>query len=106
MRGAGARGPCGFHAAEGAIGSVSDREDQQHEVQARLADEREPPGDVRVGVAREQRHLEEQQARAPHGRPAAEPRQDEPGRHRLDEEQEERAECDGDVKRQRGSYPT
>ena len=76
-----------------------DRQAQQREMQARLPDETQPPREMRVGVAGEQRHLEEQQAAAPHRRSAAEPRQDEPGRHRLHEEQQKRAECDGEVKR-------
>ena len=40
---------------------------------------------------REQRDLKEQQARAPHRRGPAKPGQDESGRHRLDQEQQARA---------------
>jgi hypothetical protein len=49
---------------------------------------------VRVEVAEEQHDLEEQHARAPDGRSAAEPRQDHLGNDGLDLEQEERGKED------------
>src|SRR5262245_19659562 len=57
---------------------------------------RRAPADrrVRVGVAGEQRALEEEQAGRPHRRRAAEPRQQELPEQRLDPEEQERAEED------------
>ena len=60
----------------------------------------------RIGVAGEQRRLEEDEAGRPDGRRAAEPRQDLLRHHRLDEEQQERADEDrGGVEEHRGSCP-
>jgi hypothetical protein len=50
---------------------------------------------MRVGVAREQGDLEEQEARRPHRRRAAEPRQDELADEWLDLKEQERGEEDG-----------
>src|SRR5581483_12304613 len=50
---------------------------------------------VRVEVAEEQQHLEEQHAHGPHGGRSAEPRQDDLRDQRLDLEEQERREKDG-----------
>ena len=86
----------GFPVFAGRDGQETDREDEQGEVQEHLLARTEPSdAAVGVGVAREEHHLEEQHARRPHGRSAAEPRQDEARDERLDEEEQERAPEDG-----------
>jgi hypothetical protein len=67
---------------------------------------REPDQPVRIGVAREQRRLEEHHGDRPHRRGAAEPRQHHLGEHRLDHEQQRRArEHRRDVERAYQSMP-
>ncbi|HTE72818.1 MAG TPA: hypothetical protein VK640_06425 [Actinomycetes bacterium] len=68
------------------------RQDQQRQVQPGLPTAAQPAGrDVDVGVGDEQQHLEEEGAGVPDRRRAAIGRQDELGEHRLDEEQQRRA---------------
>ena len=65
--------------------------DQQRRVQRSLPPARQAPGRrIGVGIAREQRALEEHQAGRPHRGRAPEPRQDLLGDDRLDQEQQER----------------
>src|SRR5438067_13717147 len=70
-------------------------------MQKRLAPRAEPRRPVSVGVAREQHALEEHEARRPHARRAAKPRQDLLGDDRLHEKQQERRKEDGRRVRQR-----
>ena len=73
-----------------------ERHEQQRRVDLDLQPRREPMhGEVRVGVAREQCRLEEDEARGPDGRRSAEPRQDLLRHDRLDQEEQERADEDG-----------
>ena len=75
---------------------VAERERQEQErpeeherLEQKLAAAREPGADeVRVGVTGQEHALEEDHARVPHRRRAAEQRQDHLADHRLDEEQE------------------
>ena len=46
---------------------------------------------MRIGVPEDQNHLEEEHTRRPHNRCSAEPGKNEPGHHRLDLKQQERA---------------
>ena len=74
-----------------------EREKHQHDVNAHLPARPEPAHhDVRIKVAREERRLEEHEARGPHGGRAAEPGKDLLRDDRLDQEQQERADEDGD----------
>ena len=87
---AGLPGRVGQHRHEGQA------RQQQRAVQLRLRARLQPAGDpVGVGVARQQRDLEEHHADRPHRRRAAEPGQDLLGDQRLHQEQQEGADEDG-----------
>jgi len=74
-----------------------ERGDREHaEMRRRLGSRPEPPEPVRVAVVGEQQRLVDQHGRVPHRRRAAEPRQGHPGKHRLHQEQQERAGEDPD----------
>jgi hypothetical protein len=63
---------------------------EEGQVEQHLAPGSEQAGaQVRVSVAPDEQHLEEQHARRPHRRAAAEPGQDEAGDERLHQEEEE-----------------
>src|SRR5207247_4302982 len=71
------------------------KEDEAH-VERGLAACAEPGrGRVRVEISREERGLVEDEARVPHRGRAAEERQDHPGEHRLDQEEERGGQKDG-----------
>ena len=70
--------------------------DEQRRVQAHHGAWRQPMhDDVAIGVTRQQRRLEEDETRGPHGRRAAEPWQDLLRHDRLHEKQQERADENG-----------
>ena len=72
-----------------AEGQDGERDGEQRQVQDRLPADAEPRrGGVGIGVAAEERGLEEHHARAPDGGRAAEERQDHLAHHRLHHEQE------------------
>ena len=72
-----------------AEGQHGEGDGEQREVQDRLPADAEPRrGGVRIGVAAEERGLEEHHARAPDGGRAPEERQDHLAHHRLHHEQE------------------
>ena len=94
----------GFQASEGVIGEghrtvrsskQGDREGERDEVDVALADRRAAAAEqVGVAVAEQEQQLEEQHAGGPHGRGAAEPRQDLLADDELDLEQQAGADAD------------
>ena len=93
----------GLERNRGNDGQAGEARGQKGEVHPGLAPRREPrANEVRVGVAGEQRDLEEDQARGPHRRGAAEPRQDLLGDDGLDKEQQERRQQDRRGEQQHG----
>ena len=68
-----------------------EREQQHEDVQRCVAPDAESCRAVRIRVAAQQDGLEEDQARVPHRRGAAEQRQHQARDHRLDEEHQKRA---------------
>ena len=74
-----------------------ERQHEQHRMKPPLRARRDTVHErVGIRVAGEQRGLEEHEARRPHRRGSAEPRKDLLRHHRLDEEQQERADEDRD----------
>ena len=65
----------------------------------------EPSREMCVGISRDEPELEEEQARAPDGRPAAEPRQDLLREKRLDEEEQRRSEKGCELEREPNQAP-
>ena len=92
----GVSAPVGFQWAPGMMGSTATEATSSSVWSLSCAARGEPAHDeIRVGVAREQRRLEEHEARRPDGGRAAEPWQDLLRDDRLHQEQQERADEDG-----------
>ena len=83
------------------MGSERKLSDEKRQMDDGLAAARLPVEPVRVGVAAEQRHLEEEHATGPDRGRSAEPRQDQLGDERLHLEEQKRAEQNGGGEEQR-----
>ena len=93
-------------AAAGNDGQRDQRDDEERDVQPHLRARSEPVhGEIRIRIAGEERRLEEDEARGPDGRRAAEPRENLLRHHGLDEEQQEGADEDRGGVEEHGKGP-
>ncbi len=101
MRSVGSPTASGFQLGFGRIGSKRQADQQQRAMHLHLAARGQAPDqEMGVGVAGQQRDLEEQHGRGPHRGGSAEPRQNDLGDERLHLKQEEGAQENGERRKE------